>query len=99
VVSDRTVDRRDLIRIAGEVMAERGLEPEFPGSLELETTQLRAVFDGERVVEIQQQVQNRARQLIEELMIATNECSARFLAAAGGASLRRVCAHPSAGCA
>ena len=64
------------------------------GSLELETFQPRAVFDGERVVEIRQQVQNRARQLIEEFMIATNECSARFLAAAGGASLRRVVRSP-----
>jgi exoribonuclease II len=64
------------------------------GSLELETLQPRAVFDGERVVEIRQQVQNRARQLIEEFMIAANECSARFLAAAGGASLRRVVRSP-----
>ena len=54
----------------------------------------RAVFEGERVVEIRQQVQNRARQLIEEFMIATNECSARFLAAAGGSSLRRVVRSP-----
>jgi exoribonuclease-2 len=52
------------------------------------------VFDGERVVDIRQQVQNRARQLIEELMIATNECTARFLASAGGASLRRVVRSP-----
>ena len=64
------------------------------GSLELETFQPRAVFDGERVVEIRQQVQNRARQLIEEFMIATNECTAHFLAAAGGASLRRVVRSP-----
>ena len=64
------------------------------GSLELETFQPRAVFDGERMVEIRQQVQNRARQLIEEFMIATNECSAHFLAAAGGASLRRVVRSP-----
>ena len=64
------------------------------GSLELETFQPRAVFDGERVVEIQLQVQNRARQLIEEFMIATNECSARFLAADGVASLRRVVRSP-----
>jgi len=64
------------------------------GSLELETFQPRAVFDGERVVEIQLQVQNRARQLIEEFMIATNECSARFVAANGVASLRRVVRSP-----
>ena len=64
------------------------------GSLELETFQPRAVFEGERVVDIRQQVQNRARQLIEELMIATNGCTARHLAASGGASLRRVVRSP-----
>ena len=64
------------------------------GSLELETFQPRAQFDGERVVDIRQQVQNRARQLIEELMIATNTCTAQFLASAGGASLRRVVRSP-----
>ena len=36
------------------------------GSLDFETFQPRAVFEGERVVGIHQQVQNRARQLIEE---------------------------------
>jgi exoribonuclease II len=64
------------------------------GSLELETFQPRALFDGERVVDIRQQVQNRARQLIEELMIATNTCTAQFLARGGGASLRRVVRSP-----
>lgn len=64
------------------------------GSLELETFQPRAVFDGERVVDIRQQEHNRARQLIEELMIATNECSARYLAGTGGVSLRRVVRSP-----
>lgn len=64
------------------------------GSLELETFQPRAVFEGEQVVDIRQQVQNRARQLIEEVMIATNGCTARFLAARGGASMRRVVRSP-----
>ncbi len=64
------------------------------GALEFETLQPRAVYEGERVVEIRQQVQNRARQLIEELMIATNRATAQFLAAHGGASLRRVVRSP-----
>ena len=64
------------------------------GALELETFQPRAVFDDELVVDIRQQVQNRARQLIEELMIATNEYTARFLASGGSASLRRVVRSP-----
>ena len=64
------------------------------GALEFETLQPRAVYEGERVVEICQQVQNRARQLIEELMIATNRATAQFLAEHGGASLRRVVRSP-----
>ena len=64
------------------------------GALDFETVQPRAVYDGERVVEIRQQVQNRARQLIEELMIATNQSTARFLAERGSASLHRVVRSP-----
>ncbi len=64
------------------------------GSLEFQTFQPRAVFEDERVVDIRQQEQNRARQLIEEVMIAANGCTARFLAARGGASLRRVVRSP-----
>ena len=64
------------------------------GSLELETFQPRAVFEGERVVDIRQQVQNRARQLIEEFMIATNTCTAQFLAQHGSSALRRVVRSP-----
>ena len=64
------------------------------GSLEFETFQPKAVFQGDRVVGIAQQVQNRARQLIEEIMIATNGCAARYLASKGAASLRRVVRSP-----
>jgi exoribonuclease II len=76
--------------VAQQLRARRRAE----GSLELETFQPRAVFDGEQVVDIRQQVQNRARQLIEEVMIATNGCTARFLASQGGASIRRVVRSP-----
>ena len=64
------------------------------GSLELETFQPHALFDGERMTDIQLQMHNRARQLIEEFMIATNGCTARFLAEQGRASLRRVVRSP-----
>jgi exoribonuclease-2 len=76
--------------VAQQLRARRRAE----GSLEFQTFQPRAVFDGEKVVDIRQQVQNRARQLIEEVMIATNGCNARFLAAKGGASLRRIVHSP-----
>jgi len=64
------------------------------GSLDLEIFEPKAIFEGEKVVGIVQQVQNRGRQLIEEFMIATNECTAKFLAAQGHASLRRVVRSP-----
>lgn len=64
------------------------------GSLELETFQPHALFEGERITDIQLQIHNRARQLIEEFMIATNGCTARFLAEQGKASLRRVVRSP-----
>jgi exoribonuclease II len=64
------------------------------GSLDFVTFQPRADFADDEVVDIRQQVQNRGRQLIEEFMIATNGCTARFLASHGGASLRRVVRSP-----
>ena len=64
------------------------------GALEFDTFQPRAVFDGDEVVDIRQQVQNRARQLIEEVMIATNQCTAQFLSRGGAAALRRVVRSP-----
>jgi exoribonuclease-2 len=64
------------------------------GSLEFESFQPRVVFEGEQVVDIRLQAHNRARQLIEEVMIATNGCTARYLASKGAASLRRVVRSP-----
>ena len=76
--------------VAQQLRARRHSE----GSLELETFQPRVVFEGEQVVDIRLQEHNRARQLIEEVMIATNGCTARYLATRGGASLRRVVRSP-----
>ncbi len=64
------------------------------GALELETLQPKAVFDGEQVVDLRQEAHNRARQLIEELMVAGNGVIARFLASKGVSSLRRVVRVP-----
>ncbi|HEX5311990.1 RNB domain-containing ribonuclease [Aquabacterium sp.] len=65
------------------------------GSLEFESFQPRAQFDGNRITDIRQQQHNRARQLIEEFMIATNTCTARFLTDQGSVSLRRVVRSPA----
>ncbi len=91
----RAIPGLDLqLRTQDEVAQRLRARRQAQGALQFETFQPRAVFEGERVVDVRQQVQNRARQLIEELMIATNECTARFLASGGGASLRRVVRSP-----
>jgi exoribonuclease-2 len=64
------------------------------GALELETIQPKAVFDGDKIVDLRQEAHNRARQLIEDFMIAANGATARFLASNGFASLRRVVRSP-----
>lgn len=64
------------------------------GSLEFESFQPRVSFVGERVADIHLQEHNRARQLIEEVMISANTCTARYLAGQGVASLRRVVRSP-----
>lgn len=64
------------------------------GALDFQTFQPRAEFEGDQVVAIKQQAQNRARQLIEEFMVATNGVTARFLAGKRRAAIRRVVRSP-----
>lgn len=64
------------------------------GALDLETIEARAVFDGEELRSLEQPLKNRARELIEDLMIAVNGVTARFLERHGLPSLRRVLRSP-----
>jgi VacB/RNase II family 3'-5' exoribonuclease len=64
------------------------------GALDLETIEPRAIFEDDTVVDVRVQPQNRARQLIEDFMIAANGVTARFLAEKGLPSLRRVVRSP-----
>ena len=84
----------DQLRHQDEVAQRLRARRHAHGSLEFVTFQPRAVFEGDEVVDIRLQEQNRARQLIEELMIATNTCTAHFLASHDGAAIRRVVRSP-----
>ena len=64
------------------------------GALELETIEPRAVFENDSLVDLRVQEKNRARELIEDFMIAANGATARFLQSKGIASLRRVVRSP-----
>jgi exoribonuclease-2 len=64
------------------------------GSLEFETGEVRAVFDGDTLHDVTPERPNRAKAIIENLMIAANGVVAVFLDARGFPSLRRVVKSP-----
>ena len=67
---------------------------EEEGALDLETIEPKAIFADDAIVDLAVQEKNRARELIEDFMIAANGTTARFLGARAIASLRRVVRSP-----
>src|SRR5262249_41614474 len=59
------------------------------GALDFETLEVRHVFEGNTLREVDPERPNRAKSLIENLMIGANTVVARFLDAKGFPSLRR----------
>lgn len=64
------------------------------GALQLETTEARAVAKNGEVVDIKLTLKSRARELIEDLMIAANGATARWLEENKFASIRRIVRKP-----
>ena len=64
------------------------------GALDLETIEARPVFDGEVIRDLEAERRNRAKELIEDFMIAANGATARYLNARKYPSLRRVVRSP-----
>jgi len=64
------------------------------GALSLETLEARPVFADDVLTQLEVQSRNRAKALIEEVMIVANGVTARYLAGKGFPSLRRVLQTP-----
>jgi exoribonuclease-2 len=64
------------------------------GALRLETIEVHAVFDGSALADLLPDEKNRAKELIEDFMIATNGVTAKYLEQKGLPSLRRVLRTP-----
>ena len=64
------------------------------GALGLESLEPKAVFDGDALADLVLDRKDRARQIIEDFMIAANGVTAAFLEAKGFPSLRRVLRSP-----
>jgi len=64
------------------------------GALDLQTIETRPVFEADTILDLRPEERNRAKDLIEDLMVAANGVTARFLAAKNLSSLRRVVRTP-----
>jgi VacB/RNase II family 3'-5' exoribonuclease len=65
-----------------------------PGAQELETLETRALVQGDAVSDLRLEQQNRAKQLIEDFMVAANVTTARYLESKKFPSVRRVLRSP-----
>jgi exoribonuclease R len=64
------------------------------GALTLETIEAKPVFDGDQIRALEIEEKNRAKELIEDVMIAANGVTARYLSARKFPSIRRVVRTP-----
>jgi VacB/RNase II family 3'-5' exoribonuclease len=64
------------------------------GALSLETLEAHAVFEDDVLADLRPDEKNRAKELIEDFMIAANGVTARYLERQGFPSLRRVLRSP-----
>jgi VacB/RNase II family 3'-5' exoribonuclease len=64
------------------------------GALDLETIEARPVFDGDVLRDLEAEKKNRAKEIIEDFMIAANGVTARYLASKNFTSQRRVVRVP-----
>jgi VacB/RNase II family 3'-5' exoribonuclease len=64
------------------------------GALSLETIEAKPVFDGDQIRALEIEEKNRAKEIIEDFMIAANGVTARFLSASNFPSIRRVVRIP-----
>ena len=77
-------------RIAQALRANRQAQ----GALDFDRAEIRPVMDGDRIGDLKAVAIGRARDLIEDFMIAANGVTSAFLASRGSPSLRRVVKTP-----
>ncbi len=82
------------LRIQDRVAQKLRLQRHKHGALELQTLEPRPVFEGDEIRDLQVEVGNRAKEIIEDFMIAANDATARFLREKKIPSLRRVVRTP-----
>jgi VacB/RNase II family 3'-5' exoribonuclease len=77
-------------RVAQQLKAQRHEH----GALDLQTLEARPIFAGDEIQDLQVDERNRAKEIIEDFMIAANGVTARFLHGKKVSSLRRMVRSP-----
>jgi exoribonuclease-2 len=84
----------ELLRLQDRIAQAMKSRRHQQGALSLETIQTRALFNGDVLADLLPDDKNRAKELIEDFMIAANGVTAKYLEGQGLASLRRVLKTP-----
>jgi len=84
----------DNLRLQDQVAQRLRARRHAEGALSLETIQSKPHFEGDELRQLSIERPNRAKQIIEDFMIAANGATARFLAARKFPSIRRVVRTP-----
>jgi VacB/RNase II family 3'-5' exoribonuclease len=82
------------LRIQDKVAQKLRSKRHLRGALDLQTLEAHPVFAGDQVQDLQVEETNRAKEIIEDFMIAANDVTARFLQGKQIPSLRRVVRTP-----
>ena len=84
----------DQIRLQDEAAQRLRRLRHLRGALDIRRNEVRPVMDGGRVARLEEDAGNRAKELIQDFMIAANGSTARFLESRGFPSIRRVVRNP-----
>ena len=82
------------LRLQDQVAQQLKARRHQQGALSLETIEPRAVFEGEVLTNLRLEQKNRAKELIEDFMIAANQATVSYLNGKGVPSFRRILRAP-----
>jgi exoribonuclease-2 len=84
----------DQLRLQDEAACKLRALRHMHGALDFETIEARPVMKDGQIVDLEVEHKNRAKQLIEDLMIAANTATAKYLEQRGHSSIRRIVPKP-----
>jgi exoribonuclease-2 len=90
----RSAELREQLRLQDEAAGRLRLARKRAGALDLESVEASPVVANGRVIDLEVARRNRARDLIEDFMVAANRSVAAYLIDHGSVSLRRVVREP-----